>query len=250
MDIWLVLNCAFVWSVQIWDLWFHPPCLCTTQKRVNSRSVYAWYKINNCNQVFIENWYDQKEKIFLLFPCYKLCNTLLLTAWEIWVSNSFLATSTKQGVRNVEITWCYCDIKILLSKHAKGKNKYCKEQTYLSYFESPDDSISRFQDQTFAKIWVCEQYPSTCLIHNLSKGHLLSSFLIPVGTNHFPIVLLSVRQSGSTWREKRSGTTLLLKTSTCLSVRGNFIKASVALKSWRQCTVSLLCAFAYSKHAH
>lgn len=33
-------------------------------ERVNSRSLHAWYKINNCNQVFIENWYDQKEKIF------------------------------------------------------------------------------------------------------------------------------------------------------------------------------------------
>ena len=33
MDIRPVEICALVWWVQIWDLWFHPPCLCATQKR-------------------------------------------------------------------------------------------------------------------------------------------------------------------------------------------------------------------------
>ena len=32
MDIRPVEICALVWWVQIWDLWFHPPCLCATQK--------------------------------------------------------------------------------------------------------------------------------------------------------------------------------------------------------------------------
>ena len=29
--------CALVWWVQIWDLWFHPPCLCAKQKRWTDR---------------------------------------------------------------------------------------------------------------------------------------------------------------------------------------------------------------------
>ena len=33
MDIRLVEICALVWFVQIWDLWFHLPCLYATQKR-------------------------------------------------------------------------------------------------------------------------------------------------------------------------------------------------------------------------
>ena len=33
MDIRPVETCPLVWCVQIWDLWFQPPCLCETQSR-------------------------------------------------------------------------------------------------------------------------------------------------------------------------------------------------------------------------
>ena len=70
MDIRPVEICALVWWVQIWDLWFHPSCLCSKQKRwtdgLNMHGSHrgAWRR--TCDGVgvlcswhcwaFIQNW--------------------------------------------------------------------------------------------------------------------------------------------------------------------------------------------------
>ena len=44
IDIRSVEICPLVWWVQIWDVWFQPPCLCETQSRMTSACVVPTVK--------------------------------------------------------------------------------------------------------------------------------------------------------------------------------------------------------------